>query len=535
MKSLLIGINSKYIHPANGVFQIVANSKSEVSFFEFTIKDSIEYIISKINDSSFDVLLFSVYIWNISLIEKILPLIDSNKIIVLGGPEASHNALYLFTNYHINYIIKNEGEESFNELIEYLSNKRELHNVSNLFYYNDTLQYTYDKCPDINSIKHDYSLIKDFNNRIAYIEASRGCPFKCSYCLASLDNNVRYFPIENIKKDLKYLLDNQAKIIKFLDRSFNINKKYAIELWQFLIDNDNNVSTFQFEINGDLLTKEEISLLQTVRKGYFRFEIGIQSTNDLVNKSINRKQDFSKLKDNIMSIKNNIIIHADLIAGLPYENKNSFINSFNETFLLGIEELQLGFLKELRGTEISNNKKEHGYIFEDTAPYSIISNKYLSNEDLKEIENVEKSLDKFYNKHLFPKTFDYIFNELKLNPYNTFLLLTITIEKNAPLNTLQPNKLAKLFYEALCIIVNKEQFLLFLIKQDYLERNNIKPTIWWTNNISRKERQEYYLLFTMKYPELTVETLYRCGHIEVYNNIVYLIVYHPKKVYSIDI
>ena len=250
MKALLVAINSKYIHPAMGLHQIYANSRYIVSLKEFTIKDDIKEIINYINNDDSEVLLLSCYIWNINIIKEILPSIK-NKIISLGGPEASFYP-ELLREPNVSFITKGEGEESFNEMMDYLSNKIDISQVSNTYYLdNDNIKYTYDKLPNLDNIKHDLSLINDFNNRICYVESSRGCFYNCTYCLASTEKPVRYFPLDEVISNISFLLKNNAKTIKFLDRSFGIKKDYINGILQFIIDNDNGVSTFQFEVNGD--------------------------------------------------------------------------------------------------------------------------------------------------------------------------------------------------------------------------------------------------------------------------------------------
>ena len=228
MKAYLIAINSKYIHPAMGVFSLVSNSKYPVIYDEFTIKDNCKKIINNILSKDYDVLGFSVYIWNATLVKELLLSLKElkyNKPIFIGGPESYFNYEIYLKKYGVNYVINDEGEESFNELMDYFNGDISLKQVSNLYYLdNDEVKFTYHKKPNINNIKMDLSLIKDFKNRIVYLESSRGCPFKCSYCMASLDDKVRFFPIQKVKNEIKFLLENNCRTIKFLDRSFNINK-----------------------------------------------------------------------------------------------------------------------------------------------------------------------------------------------------------------------------------------------------------------------------------------------------------------------
>lgn len=533
---LLIGINSKYIHPAMGVFQLYTNTdkqKYNLEYFEFTIKDSLELIINQINNHNSSIVSLSCYIWNIEIIKQIIPNIN-NKIIILGGPEASFNPNLLYLE-NVNYLIKGEGEESFTELLEYLNNQRNITDVSNLYYLdNNTLKYTYTKLPNLENVKHDLSLIKDFKNRICYVESSRGCFYNCSYCLAATEKPVRFFPIDEVKANILYLLQNNAKVIKFLDRSFNIKKDYINEILSFIKENDNNISTFQFEVNGDNLHQDTIDIINSMRKKMIRLEIGIQTTNPETSKAILRHQNFNKLKENILKIKDNTVIHTDLIAGLPLENYESFKNSFNETFLLFTEELQLGTLKELKGTHISKTKQEHDYIFSNTAPFEVIQNKYITKEELDKIRTVEKAVDKFYNYGYFKNTINYLFNELKLNPFDTFFNLMETIEKIKPLNQFQFDELTKAFYNTLSLSIENKDKLLFIIKEDYLTKNKIKPKIWWESTITREIRREVYLLFKEQY-NLNIDELYKYAHLEKYDNEYLLINYKTFTKYKISL
>lgn len=539
MKRVLIGINSKYIHPAFGAHQIKTNCTFDIDLLEFTIKDNIDKIIDSI--SSYDIIAISTYIWNIEVVKKIIQSeLLLNKTIILGGPEASFQFSDLLNNYNVKYIIKGEGEDSFNELLSYLNKDLVIDKVSNLYYFDETdniIKFTFEKLPDINNIKHDYSLTNDFKNKICYLESSRGCYFNCSYCLASLEKPVRFFPMEEVKNNLFYLLSKKAKIIKFLDRSFNVDQNRMLEILKFINEYDNGYTTFQFEIVGDMLSDKVIECIQTMRKKFIRFEIGIQSTNNETIKAILRHQDFEKLKRNVERIKDYIVIHTDLICGLPYEDKETFKKSFNETFLLFTEELQLGFLKELKGTHISNNKDLYHYVFQDEAPYEVISNDFISYDDILEVKLVEKSLDKFYNHGYFKRTFSYIFQEVKLNPYDTFKDITLFIEKVSDFSKLQYDEITKLLYESIAYIAkNNHNFckekLFFLIKQDYLTKNKIKPKIWWDNNITRSEKSLIFNRFISAYPMLTKDILYKYSKLEKYKNEYFLVTYFEDvKVY----
>ena len=530
MDALLVAINSKYIHPAMGLFQIYANAKYPVRIKEFTIKDDLKDIISFINNDDSKVLLLSCYIWNINIIKEILPSIK-NKIISLGGPEASFYSELLYED-NVSYITKGEGEDTFNELLDFLTNKRPLSEVSNTFYLEDgMIKYTFDALPNLNNIKHDLSLIKDFSNRVCYIESSRGCFYNCTYCLASTEKPVRYFPLDEVLANIKFLLDNNAKTIKFLDRSFGVKKEYIDTILKFILDHDNGISSFQFEVNGDSIASSTLELLNNMRKKSIRLEIGIQSTNPKTIKAIARTQNFEKLKANIISLKDNVVIHTDLIAGLPYETLESFKKSFNDTFMLFTEELQLGFLKELKGTVLSLTKDLYDYEFMDVGPYEVLSNKFITNDELKEIKKVEIIVDKYYNYGYFKNTMDYLFNTLNLDPFETFRF--VYDDMNIDIYKYQFDELTRYFYQSLSKLVLDKDMLLFVIKEDYLTRLKIKPKIWWSPGITREERKEIYEEFSSLY-NLSVLELYKYGHLEK-NGLDYMLInYKDNKVYKLS-
>jgi len=529
MKTLLIGINSKYIHPAMGVFQIYANSTTPCEYKEFTIKDDLKSILDYINNKQFDLLGFSVYIWNTSFIQTIISYLTHVNTIVLGGPEASYGYSDFLRFPNVHYIIKDEGEEAFNLLIESLQTNKDLNNIPNLYYRkNNAFIFTFSKNANIKKIKYDYSLIKDFKNRVLYLEASRGCCFKCAYCLASLEKGIRYLDLNAVQNHILYALQKGARVIKFLDRSFNIKQEFMRSILKFIQEKDNYYTSYQFEIVGDQLDNQTIELIKTIRKGLIRFEIGIQSLNPKTTKAVNRTQNIDKLINNINTIRNNIVLHLDLIAGLPYEDKTSFINTFNKTFMIFADELQLGFLKELRGTQISITKDIHEYIFSSTPPYEVIENKYITSEELNEIRLVEAGLNKFYNSSNFPKTNSYLFNELNLNPYYTFLNLTkyIGIQK---INKLQIADSTSKFYDFLSTIIEDKSYLLYLIKQDYLFKFKMRPKIFWAQQITRAKRGEMYAKYIKKYPHLTLDILYRYAHLEVFQNQSFIVIYKPAR------
>lgn len=529
MKALLIGINSKYIHPSVSLYQLRANTTYECDLIELTIKDSLDTIISKLNKfdlSSYHIFACSCYLWNIDKYLELIPVLktyNSSAKIVFGGPEVAYDANYFLSKFsYIDYILEGEGELSFHELLEYLDNKRSINDVSNLHYKEDNiLKFTYAAHPDLNKISLATLDIKDYQNRIIYLESSRGCPYHCSYCTASLDNKVRYFPLEKVLNILYTLMINKTKVVKFLDRTFNANYEYMMQILDF-IDMHNICTVFQFEVVGELVKEETINRIAKLKSKYLRFEIGIQSTNNIVNEAVCRRQNMDKLKKNIFLLNktNKVDLHIDLIAGLPYETKKSFINSFNEAFLLRGKELQLGFLKFLRGTKMLDMVDEHEYKYSNKAPYEIISNKYLSNEDLKEIEMVEKSLNRYYNSGILPKLFNHLLdNNLVSSYYDFFKGLYKELEHY------QKDELFKILDDYLKLLFPENyDYLHHILLIDYLENFKVKPKIWWDYK-KIENREELFNTICMKIPSLSLELLYRYSVVLIYKNEVFLIIY----------
>ncbi|HEY8364393.1 MAG TPA: radical SAM protein, partial [Haloplasmataceae bacterium] len=502
MKTLLVGINAKYIHTNLAIRYLYTYTKDEfdVCFMEFTIKNPVDNIISEILQLNPQLIGFSCYIWNIELIKKIIPIIKSynkNIKILLGGPEVSYDCEYFFNTIPIDYIIVKEGEYSFKALLNALQNNLPKNNIPQLYYREsdkivaNNNEYTI----DLNCLKSPYRLEvdkKNLPNRIQYIESSRGCPFHCSYCLASLEKQVRYFSIDFIKQELLYLMNNGAKTFKFLDRTFNIRKDYALNIFEFIIHNHKSGCIFQFEISGELLDEEIITYLnKNAPKNLIRFEIGVQSTNEHTNQLVLRKQNFAKLKHNIELIQKGGIIdlHLDLIAGLPKENYQSFIKTFNDVFSLFPHELQLGFLKMLRGTKIRKEAADYQYHYQEIAPYEVIANEDLSPFELSKIHAAEEILEKYYNSHRFDQTITYILKTYyKDNYYTFFETYGLFYEAHFSKQDYQVHDLCLRLLEYLkhteIDINNIESLLIY----DYLKLAKTRPKIWYQTKLTKEER-----------------------------------------------
>jgi len=542
MNVLLVGINSKYIHPAASIYSLAANLKFPNNIMEFTIKDSVSHMSNEILSSEFDLIGISVYIWNIKIVEELLesiyPILLPHQKIVLGGPEVSYDQVHFMNKLPIDYIISGEGEESLNEFCEYMINQKTIDQVSNLTYReNNNIIINQSALPNIKDIKFGHDITENSTSRMVYFEASRGCPFRCSYCIASLEKKVRHFDIEYVKSELLKLLQSGVPTIKFLDRTFNINPQYMNDLIDFIDEYNTHNTCIQFEIVADILTDEVIERISRMKSKCLRFEIGIQSTNIATTSSVNRQQDFEKLKANIHKIQatNLVDLHLDLIAGLPFENYDSFIQTFNQTFDLFPKELQLGFLKMLRGTSLRQDSEKYGYTFQDQAPYEIIDNQFISKEELGYVRLVEECLEKYYNSGFMPLVNQYLWTSLVLNKayFEFFLQLGLYLkEQHFNLNRYQLDELFEIFYKFIYInYPDQSSELLFYLKQDYLKYFKNRPKIWWKMDLKKPIKntiiQKYYSL--MPVDGLTTDDLYHYSHIECWNELCFVIVYKPEK------
>jgi radical SAM superfamily enzyme YgiQ (UPF0313 family) len=535
MKVLLVSINAKYIHTNNAVRLLKINSSFNPEILEFTIKDDIADIINQIESKNADIIGLSVYIWNVTLFTKIIDKLRLNNAkLILGGPEVSYEPSFFLKNTKIDFIIKGEGELSFELLLQHLSNNSDYSNIPGLSYkLNNKLYHNeIEEIDDLSIIKSPYYFTDDIPHipsKISYIESSRGCPYKCSYCLSSLEKKVRFFDNEEVKKAILYLMNNGSKTIKFLDRTFNANKN-TLDLLAFIIKHNNNKTVFQFEITGDILSKDIINYLNiNAPKHLFRFEIGIQSINYETNYLVDRFQDTEKLFENIKLIqKGNIIdLHLDLIAGLPKEDKTSFIKTFDEVFKLSSKELQLGFLKMLRGTKIRREAQKYSYIYHKESPYEIIMNDCLSKDDIKEIHLVEHMLEIHHNKGYFRK------NMLKIilskeSSYNFFLNIgNHYIKNNYSMRGYQIEDIYSRVFE----VLNNDE--VYSLKQDYLLRSKIKPKIFFNNNIEKQTKNRILNLIG-KNENITINKLYKHSVLINKNNHYFCVLYENNKSISFE-
>ncbi len=416
---LLVALNAKYIHSNPAVYSLAAyaNAVSDnVSLAEFTINDRYEDVLRGILMRKPEVIGFSIYIWNVEFMKQLIE--DIHKIaphirLMAGGPEATNDP-ETYLNW-CELVMLGEGERNFRIIASCISSNEPLplDDMEGIAYKNPEIVIRNmgpGSILDMDQIPFLYNRLEPFENRIIYYESSRGCPFRCSYCLSSLEKKVRYRSMDIVRSELQYFLDQKVKQVKFIDRTFNSSSKRAIEIWSYIKEHDNGVTNFHFEIGADLLTKEELELLSTLRPGLVQLEIGIQTTNDSTMEAIHRTADNSKIFSNVQALRNayNINLHTDLIAGLPYEDYERFKKSFNDIYPLYADQLQLGFLKVLKGTDMYMHSDEYGLIYSSRQPYEIFATKWISYDEIAQLHRVCDAVELFYNSQMFRHSLKYL-------------------------------------------------------------------------------------------------------------------------------
>ena len=423
MNILLVGINAKYIHSNPAIYSLAAYAgkfadadgvslRNHINIAEYTINQQTEDIEADIYKRMPDVLAVSCYIWNFAMVQELIEDIHQVRTdlpIWLGGPEVSFHPEKLMQKFpFLAGIMIGEGEQTFVELVQGYMDGTDISNIAGLYLPSG---YTAERgCLALDDIPFLYSDLSDFENRIIYYESSRGCPFRCKYCLSSIDKQLRFRSLDLVKKELQFFLDNKVPQVKFIDRTFNAKHEHALAIWHYIKENDNGVTNFHFEISADLLTEEEITLLNSMRKGLVQLEIGVQSTNPDTIREINRSMDLCKLGNAVEKVNaaGNIHQHLDLIAGLPFEDYMSFHDSFNDVYAMRPEQLQLGFLKVLKGSAMEEQAEEYGIGYRKTPPYEVLYTKWLSYDDIIRLKRVEEMVELFYNSGQFVHTIRFL-------------------------------------------------------------------------------------------------------------------------------
>ena len=421
MKILLAACNAKYIHSNLAVYDLQAYASDyadHIVLKEYTINQQKDDIMRDIYLEHPDVVCVSCYIWNLSFVKELMA--DLIKILPgadfwAGGPEVSYDAeKFLTENSEFKGVMVGEGEETFKELAGHYveKNPQNLKNMTGICYRDgdQIIHNGWRQIMDLSSIPFIYKDLSEFKNRIIYYESSRGCPFSCSYCLSSIDKKLRFRDTETVKKELQFFIDNKVPQVKFVDRTFNCKHDHAMAIWKYINEHDNGVTNFHFEISADLLREEELQEMSTMRPGLIQLEIGVQSTNPDTIKAIHRTMDFEKLKGIVDRIHSfgNIHQHLDLIAGLPYEDYDSFRNSFNDVYALKPQQLQLGFLKVLKGSHMMEMCREYGIVYKTQEPYEVLSTKWLDYDHVLKLKTVENMVEVYYNSGQFQNTLEYL-------------------------------------------------------------------------------------------------------------------------------
>ena len=504
MKTVLVAINAKYIHSNLAVYSLRSYARTfgyEPELLEFTINQQKDQILKGIYEAKPDLLCFSCYIWNLSYAEEIIE--DIKKIlpkvtIWAGGPEVSYDApKFLKRHPEVDGIMCAEGEKTLTELISYYevgkSQGKSLDGINGIVYQeNKTIHQTpLRDIMNMDDLVFPYEDLKDFEHKIIYYESSRGCPFSCSYCLSSIDKKLRFRSFSLVEKELEFFLAHKVPQVKFVDRTFNCKKSHAMAIWTYIKEHDNGITNFHFEIAADLLTEDEIALIQTMRPGLIQLEIGVQSTNEKTLAEIHRKTDFEEITRKVKAVQRgeNVHQHLDLIAGLPYENYESFGRSFNDVYALKPEQLQLGFLKVLKGSYMAEAAEGYGCVHKAKPPYEVLGTRWLSYEKILKLKGVEEMVEVYYNSGQFQKTIRAM-EHLFETAFSMYEELADFYEKNG-YNEVSHTRIRR--YEILQEFLREKEANLEYFKQlmifDLYARENMKTRPQWANDLSAYKMQ----------------------------------------------
>lgn len=538
MNILLVAINAKYIHSNLAVYSLKSYARKyedHITIKEYTINHSSDYILEEIYKTKPDVIAFSCYIWNFSYVKELV--VDLHRLLPevplwVGGPEVSYETEAFLREYpQLTGAMIGEGEASFFELVShYIDQGISLEEIPGICYQKEDgslCRNDLREIMDMSTIPFCYEKLDHFKNKIIYYESSRGCPFSCSYCLSSVEKKLRFRNLELVKKELLFFIEQEVPQVKFVDRTFNCNHRHAMEIWKFLMENDRGVTNFHFEIAADLLTEEELDLLSTMRPGLIQLEIGVQSTYPETIQEIDRVMDFGALANIVRRIQKgkNIHQHLDLIAGLPYEDYETFQKSFQDVYELHPEQLQLGFLKVLKGAKMFHNADAYGIVYKKNPPYEVLFTKWLSYEELLNIKAVEEMVEAYYNSGQFTAAIRYM-EELFTSPYLMFETLAKYYEAHE-LSGMSHSRMTR--YRILLDFLKeqrpKEEVLQKeLLVYDYYKRENSKSRPVWAKDLSeyKEEMIAFYKreaeepLYLSGYETYTAKQIQKMTHFEVF-------------------
>ena len=539
MKIILAAVNAKYIHSNLAVYSLRAFAKayvSETKILEYTINQQMDEILMDLYREKPDLLCFSCYIWNLDYVEelareikKILP----ETILWLGGPEVSYDAVDVLTRLRqVTGVMKGEGEETFLELLEYYHGRREtLEEIAGITFRTENGEIRENEWRDVMDLSRVPFVYEDlslFEHKIIYYETSRGCPYRCSYCLSSVDKCLRFRDLNLVKKELQFFLDQKVPQVKFVDRTFNCHHTHAKEIWRYLLEHDNGVTNFHFEVSADLLDEEELELISRMRSGLIQLEIGVQSTNPDTIRKIRRTMNFKRLSEVTKQIKTmgNTHQHLDLIAGLPMEDYESFGKSFDDVYALGPDQLQLGFLKVLKGSYMQEHAREYGLIYKDRPPYEVLGTNWLSYGEIARLKQIEEMVEVYYNSGQFSHTLDWLVLEFD-SPFSMYKALGSDYEENG-LFKRNHTRIAR--YAILSAFIRKqvsgkEEFYRQLLVFDLYLRENVKNRPDFAGEPSadkaylkafydREEKEPAYL---KSYGQTESRKLRKMTHIEIFD------------------
>lgn len=544
-KIVLAAINAKYIHSNLAVYSLKSYAQSCfalrrkqsgftselcIEIAEYTINQQEEDILADLYKRKPDMLCFSCYIWNISVVEDLireLANILPETEIWLGGPEVSFDAPAMLERFpEVKGIMKGEGEKTFSALVC----GEDRCDLKGITWRNEggvIEDHPWQEIMDLNEVPFVYKDMKDFEHKIIYYESSRGCPFSCSYCLSSVDKKLRFRSLELVKRELQFFLDHKVPQVKFVDRTFNCSSRHATEIWNYIREHDNGITNFHFEISADLLTDEEIELIGSMRPGLIQLEIGVQSTNPDTIKEIRRTMRFDKVAEKVEKIRRNRNIHQhlDLIAGLPYEDLESFAHSFDDVYHLKPDQLQLGFLKVLKGSFMEMNQKEYDLVCRRKPPYEVLSTRWISYEDILVLKGVEEMVEVYYNSGQFSASIKFLEEKIK-SPFEIYKSVAEYYERQK-LNSCQHSRPAR--YQILLSYVEEifpgdaKKFRECLVFDYYLRENaKSRPDFAGEYQVEKKEvrlfyeREEKDHTYLPHYTEYDKNQMRRMTHLEYF-------------------